>query len=103
MSQELLYTNIMHKYYKNEKLTKLIRFRVRNGKEDLQLKEVVMEKNNTLLDLKEKHLNGRYSNQHNKGRVVFYEEEEDGKYTGSFTGETLIDRLDEEKIYVVEV
>lgn len=91
----------IHKYCKNTKLTSLIRYRVRNQKgEDLQFKEVVMDKSSTLLDLKKKHLNGRYTNQNDKGRVVFYEEQDKNK---AFTEETLIKDLDEEKVYVVYV
>ena len=37
IDEETCKDRMVHKYYKNEKLTKLIRFRVRNGKEDLQL------------------------------------------------------------------
>ena len=40
----------VHKYCKDKKLTALVRFRVRNQTgEDLQFKEVVMEKTQTLL------------------------------------------------------
>ena len=92
----------VHKYCKDKKLTALVRFRVRNQTgEDLQFKEVVMEKTQTLLDLKKKHLNRRYGNT-NQGRILFYEE---GKEEGgvAFGEETLISTLNEQTVYVVFV
>lgn len=99
IDEEMVRERKVHKYYKDEKVTCLVRFRVRSQTgEDLQFKEVVMEKTQTLLDLKKKHLNRRYGNT-NQGRIIFYEE---GKQEG-IGEETLISTLNEQTVYVVFV
>jgi len=102
IDEQMVRERRVHKYCKDKKLTALVRFRVRNQTgEDLQFKEVVMEKTQTLLDLKKKHLNRRYGNS-NQGRILFYEEgkEEEGV---AFGEETLISTLNEQTVYVMFV
>jgi len=91
---------MIHKFYKNKKLTQLLRLRIRSMQtnEDLQLKEIVVEKNKRLFEIKKEHLR-RYKN--GNDRILLYEEE--GDRQKEYNGDTKISDLQEEKEYVTYV
>lgn len=66
--------------------------------EDLQLKEIVVEKNKRLFEIKKEHLR-RYKN--GNDRILLYEEE--GDRQKEYNGDTKISDLQEEKEYVTYV